>query len=507
MDRTEESVSVDMMARLLVDVHQDTSQIMNDLLSAYQRNLMDMVFMGDADLRGKFNMIISEGIDPFCPAEEYLDRKSKENELKQVLGDLHKSFDLGDEGVLIVGRDGILVAGANAGDCEELLVSYLGLLCREMFIRNYFTRTFVMDALLKKIRELILSYQQDPNHIPDIRMKINDASRDIILLEETLSILRESLMGMKVPERPNGVVEGVLFDKLAVAQQMHDVGLRATDLSKLINGQSQELNNLQQMTDVINTKQLEDVFKDIEANTKYLVDASAADERASASLEVMQVILSGSLAFQILDRLSGGSLNSTPPDWFYAYFVDTIINKPMGWFFVNMTWLLIVSKLLLMLMAYLGEQANGALILRAKVNKKVNIARLLAYIATKTMEVTNSVSAPEGETRKITWKENDKEKWKVNTIGDCPKVEVQVNETYGFLLSITFNFNLRRTELKEEEIFSVFVEEFNSLGITREGDFDELLSNLKHESDEDNKDIEPKAAGHGNPQDEELRNK
>ena len=50
-----------------------------------------------------------------------------------------------------------------------------------------------------------------------------------------------------------------------------------------------QLSNLQQMTDVINTKQLEDVFRNVEANTKYLVDASAANERASASLELMQV--------------------------------------------------------------------------------------------------------------------------------------------------------------------------------------------------------------------------
>ena len=51
LDRTEESVSVDHLARLLVDVHQDSSQILNDLLSAYQRSLLDMLFMGDSDQR------------------------------------------------------------------------------------------------------------------------------------------------------------------------------------------------------------------------------------------------------------------------------------------------------------------------------------------------------------------------------------------------------------------------------------------------------------------------
>ena len=64
-----------------------------------------------------------------------------------------------------------------------------------------------------------------------------------------------------MPSRPKGKVEGSLFDRLAVHQQLHDVTLRATDLEKLVHGASHELNNLQQMTDVINTKQLEDVFK------------------------------------------------------------------------------------------------------------------------------------------------------------------------------------------------------------------------------------------------------
>ena len=94
---------------------------------------------------------------------------------------------------MIVGRDGLLVAGANAKQYEAVLTAYLSLLCREMFIRNFFTRTFVMDDLLKKIRVLILGYQQDPNNIARIRLKLNDGSRDIILLKEVLEYLSESL--------------------------------------------------------------------------------------------------------------------------------------------------------------------------------------------------------------------------------------------------------------------------------------------------------------------------
>ena len=98
--------------------------------------------------------------------------------------------------MLIVGRDGMLVAGANAQDAEELLVCYLSLLCREMFIRNFFTRTFIMDNLLKTVRGLILGYTENPNYIPKLRLLLSEASKDIILLQEVLGYLNESLTGM-----------------------------------------------------------------------------------------------------------------------------------------------------------------------------------------------------------------------------------------------------------------------------------------------------------------------
>jgi WD repeat-containing protein 35 len=426
-----------------------------------------MVFMGDMDMRGKFNMIIAEGIEPFAPAEEYMDRQDKENELKQVLGDLVKVFDLGEDGVLIVGRDGILVAGANAGDAEELLVCYLSLLCREMFIRNYFTRTFIMDDRLKRVRTLILSYQENPNYIPKLRLMLNDASKDIILLQEVLSYLNESLVTMDIPDRPEDghEVECHLYDYLDVKTQLRDVRLRSTDLQKLVSGAEHELNNLQQMTDVINTKQLEDVFKNVESNTKFLVDASAANERASASLEIMQVILAGSFAFDIIDRLSGGTLNITVPDWVNIYIVDGLIQYPFVWFLLNMLWLGGVSQALIWLMGALGEMANGALTLRLTFNAPISTTALEAHMRTRTVEVTDSVSEASGDLKKCAYMEVDKALWQ----GECPKIELQWNHSFGFLLIATISVNARNTTLDEDGLIRTLKESFVASGVmTRE---------------------------------------
>lgn len=83
-DRGADDVSLDHLSRLLVDVHQDSSKIMNDLLSQYQRSLLDMIFMGDTEMRNKFNCIVAKEIKPKLAADDYMDKGEFENELKQV---------------------------------------------------------------------------------------------------------------------------------------------------------------------------------------------------------------------------------------------------------------------------------------------------------------------------------------------------------------------------------------------------------------------------------------
>ena len=196
---------------------------------------------------------------------------------------------------------------------QVLLCAYLSLLVREIFIRNFFIRTFVLDDLLDGIRGLIIRYTEDPNNVMRIRERLNVASRDVIMMNEVLAYLQESLQEFRCPPCPEDLNGKRLFKVLEPKGMQENTMIRCRDLDKLMEGSAHQLKTLQLMTEVINTKQLEDVFKNVESNTKYLVDASAASERASASLEVMQVILAGSFAFDIVDRISGGTLNIEVP--------------------------------------------------------------------------------------------------------------------------------------------------------------------------------------------------
>ena len=256
MERKADDVSLDMLSRLLVDVQSDSSKIVNDLLSVYQRSLLSMIFCGDEFNRCKYNVVICEAIDPKLNAEEYMDRGDNENELKQVIGDVLGAHNIGADDVLVLGRDGLLFAGPNSRRHEELLLFHLSLLVREMFVRVFFVCTFVLDDQLKKIRRMIMDHEKDPNNIPRVRSALDAASRDIILLQEVLSYLAESLEILEVPDRPEDEAGGTLYKVLNMSNVKHEVSVRVEDLSKLVHGAQNELANLSAMTDVINTKQV-----------------------------------------------------------------------------------------------------------------------------------------------------------------------------------------------------------------------------------------------------------
>jgi len=101
-------------------------------------------------------------------------------------------------------------------DYQEVLIAYLAMLCREIFIRNFFVRLFVLDDLLARIRRLIVTYFEDPNYVPRIGLLLNQASRDTILLEEILAYLTESLDEIRLPP-PSQEPVGRRLQKVVVA--------------------------------------------------------------------------------------------------------------------------------------------------------------------------------------------------------------------------------------------------------------------------------------------------
>jgi len=451
LDRIKDNISLDHLARVLVDVQQDSSTILVSLLSTYQRSLLDMIFLGDSLSRDKVNVILASEITPKLMAEQYMDKEDNENEIKQVIGDTDFAKDLTRDQVLVVGKQGMLIAGVGARKHEELIISFLSLKGRDLYVRNFFNRCLILEDTLRHVRKLIVEHEKDPNSISTVRDLLSGASRHVILLEETLGYLRESLEMLADPEVPDDEGGRNLYQALNIPGLLKDLKERARDLKKNVTGAGHELQGLRDMTDVISENQMFKLQEAMQANTKNLEEVFRANERASASLELMQVILAGTLSFDILDRVTG-DWTVTDQEWAKSAFVDPLMKQPGVWFLISIGLWILIGVGLIKFMHYLQEQALGVLSIRLKVNLPIDMANFHSYLKRKNIEEEEMESDKTTATKKMSWTETNSKMWG----GTTPKIELMIDEKYGFLLKVFIQYEKKKGNLREAAIRQVF---------------------------------------------------
>jgi hypothetical protein len=460
-DRKCDDISIDNLARLLVDVHQDSSTITKDIVSKYQSTLLECAFLNDALKRDKFNMLIAEGIEPKMEASRYLDKEDNECELKQVLGDTQGAFNLTPDDVMITGKNGMLICGPNSKKHEDLLVLYLQLHSRNMFLKVFFTRTFILGDELRRLRTMINEHEKDPTTVNQVRERLSKAARHIILMTETLGYLEDSLKPeiLQTIPAPSDLAGKELHRILNNDFLIHNLKKRVRDMQKNVVGASNELSNLTRMTDVINTKQLEDVYKGVEKNTKALVDASSAKARAAASLEIMQVVFAASMAFDLVDKFTALDLNINMADW-QLWIEFNLIRPPGVWFAVNMTWMLFMCWGLKKLMAHLGDKSLNFLTFEVVLNKKIDTAAFKGYLDGKNLLVSDGQLASGMVKKSAIWEEDDELIWE----GAAPSLEVSYDAANGFLLSVQFTIDRKLSSKSESELRAIFVNQLAQAG-------------------------------------------
>lgn len=437
LDRSGDRVSLDHLARVLMDIRLDSSQIIDSLLSTYQRNLLDVTFSGKSRSRPKFNVILAEQVEPRLAAAQYMDKEGLENELKQVLGETQSAHDLGDGELLVMGRHGILLVGREACAREAVIVSYCALMGASLFTHSFFRRMFTLRATLQRVRDLVGAYASDPNSLPRIRLLHSQTEQEVIALREILSYLEEAVHNLQVCARPQAEGDPLgsrMWDLLGLGTAQAGLARRVMDMKKNMESARSELQSLQAAITVLAENRMFALQESVQANTHNLEDVFRSNERSSASLDVMQMILAGTLAFEILDRLTGEwSVVDLPWAQFY---IAPLMQQPGMWFFINICLWLLIGLMLLRLKTQFTIRSNNVLILRVRCNARVDLAAMRAFLARRQVQEEN-VEADEtaaAALRKVHWAEEaDPRTWP----GPPPEMEMQFDQVNGFLLSAT----------------------------------------------------------------------
>lgn len=468
MDQTADTIYVDHLSRLLVDVDLDSSKIINDLLSPHQRGLMDMLFMDDARSRNKFSLITAQEIYPRLPVREYLDRGERENELKQVLGEIHSAYDLSEHEKIIIGREGMLLLGPAAHDHEPLIVAHLALLSRELFVRFFFKRTFILDDMLNLARAYLKSFEQNPEALAAMRRKVNRCSHDLMMLEEILALLRDSMRAVQLPPCPTDRAGRLLYEQLELKKTHMDLEIRCKDLAKLLRGFRAKLKQVQSQNGNMAKIMLARIVENVERNMGVMAEAAGVSERAAAaSYDLLLLLFAGFFTFGLIDRITDGKLlgidgHALPSvQWVRDLLVKHVLQHPMAWFSLDVSWMLVITTLLNAVTALVIRRLTRTQSVRFVVHQRINIAAFERVVQQRPLESRTSNFTQDTKILTVSWFETadaeplvrwHRRRWPALNIAPPLRAQVTVDLVHHFLLHVSFHGKIspRPRELLEK---------------------------------------------------------
>ncbi|CAE7263685.1 unnamed protein product, partial [Symbiodinium sp. KB8] len=449
MDRIKDNISLDHLSRLLVDVARDSSTIVDSVISSYQRRLLNLVFTGDAEQRDKVNLIIANEITPHLTAEEYLDKGEYENELKQVIGDTRAAFDVSEHDTLIFGSTGLLIAGPNSRHHEPLLCSFLQFTAMDLFVRNFWNRLFLIKDAMKRVRSLLNTHYEDPESLHKIRADMQRLEDDIRMLGEILGYLKESLDSSEVPPEPADAAGRSLYERLQIADLAGQLSVRVTDLRKNVASITKELDFLNGLASIVAESRLLRTHDRVEQNTRSLVRMHETHNRVASLLEIVGLLLSGLIAFAILDRITG-SWSVMDTQWMKDFADPMITGSPILWFFFNMLFWATCAYGLYRLLLFWDFQYNGTLTVRIKIMQRYRPDRFNLYLESKPTAMEERDAQNANTMVRISWEEPD-----VKAYGGAPPrvtVEYDADTEFIHFVDIVYNRREAKKELQLESI-------------------------------------------------------
>jgi WD repeat-containing protein 35 len=303
-DRLADAINIDQLARLLVHIQQDTSVLSNDLMSAFQRSLMERIFQGETLTRFKYTVLFCELSNLGSQnISAYIDNGDCEAELNQVLGPIYRSKNVNNMFQVLQGTNGLLVVGRGVRTFENIILQFVHAQIRMRFLEHLFVRTYRIMHDSIDIRNLVAECSKDPQNLETARNKFNELTTDLTTCEEVHQFLVLSTQTSEWVHDEN--LSKVHLDFVKALDTGHYrtiVEQRLADLKKLIDSTRVNIANLNESMRRAQHTQCMEAFLIMQRSTHGSAVSTASDRKYDAALNVTNTAVLVSFAFALLNR-------------------------------------------------------------------------------------------------------------------------------------------------------------------------------------------------------------
>jgi len=399
--------SLDVTSYILADLIEDTSVMIEALLTQFQRRALRSVY-GKTPLRPKFIVAMTSSLMPEQPqAMDYHDREAQENEINQIVGVAYDFFDLPPTEKVIVGTKGMLFITSRPDHFSSLINFYSFVRSLQMFQSIFFSRLRQMWDVVKDIRKNILHLTREED-LANMEQELSELSSNIVLIEELAAVMAVSTLDMKSMWAANSpgldMDNKRLAERLDIDREIVVVGDKIQDMSGVANGLVDEIGGLRDMVQTLAEKRMREVSKLMADNVQQGAEAQlamAAGVKASrysgAALKILSAISAGFLGMKISDLLMKGldewNESEGGPNWdlgdkgFYGGYIQVIVGFTLWILMTILFFHLIKASSAKMKEEKLAK--DYVLNLRIPIDVRSSPDKIKAYLATKAVTYHN----------------------------------------------------------------------------------------------------------------------
>jgi len=399
--------SLDVTSYILADLIEDTSVMIEALLTQFQRRALRSVY-GKTPLRPKFIVAMTSSLMPDKPqAMDYHDREAQENEINQIVGVAYDFFDLPPTEKVIVGTNGMMFITSRPDHFSSLINFYSFVRSLQMFQSIFFSRLRQMWDVVKDIRKNILHLTREED-LANMEQELSELSSNIVLIEELAAVMAVSTLDMKSMWAANSpgldMDNKRLAERLDIDREIVVVGDKIQDMSGVANGLVDEIGGLRDMVQTLAEKRMREVSKLMADNVQQGAEAQlamAAGVKASrysgAALKILSAISAGFLGMKISDLLMKGldewNESEGGPNWdlgdkgFYGGYIQVIVGFTLWILMTILFFHLIKASSAKMKEEKLAK--DYVLNLRIPIDVRSSPDKIKAYLATKAVTYHN----------------------------------------------------------------------------------------------------------------------
>lgn len=367
-DREWDDIAPNLLGGLLVELHRDSSVIIDPMLSKLQRDILRSLYDGNHMSRSKTLCIIADKIEPVMKASEYMDGGRYQKEFVQLIGEIHTCRDLGDEDTIFIGNEGVMLVGPKARNFEKLVIKYLSLMVIDHAIQRLYARLRTVNNTLIKCHHIILERRAETVGRLNPRDIINAAGVDLMLLWTMMQHIIRAIEDYQLVDRPTEALQQRLWEMLELASYKGQIVYRSKDLQRLFLRTQNEVRALTDIADVEDRIDLEEVFHSVDKTTGSLASpvqgllnhTGEVHMRSEVPLRIVTCCFGGFLVRDIVHRLHIGMETGAPtPTWFSGPMAG-INDTPMLMFCFSVAILLAGCSLILW---YAGHIQRASMVL------------------------------------------------------------------------------------------------------------------------------------------------